>query len=379
MTKKIGFALIGCGRVSSRHAEALQISPFAKLVAVCDLVEQRARDRAQGYGVPYYQDYHQMLQENPDIEVVSIITPSGIHFEHASDIISRYNKHVVIEKPMVMTPQQGKDLIALARRHEVQIFPVFQNRFNRAVKKVKAEIQPEGSLGPLRVGTVRMRWCRPQRYYDLGEWRGKWAMDGGALTNQGIHYIDLLRYLCGEVKRVCAAKATLGAKIEVEDTAVAVLEFQSGALGVIEVMTSARPDDFEASISCVCEKGLAVIGGIATNELVTFSPQPSATAENSEKFPTVYGFGHNEVINRVAQSLLGEKSDPVAVEDGLETIRLLHAIYRSTEIGTWVELEQNPESRLLGRKDEALLQPYRTPYRERSPQATFSPVQEASP
>lgn len=360
MTRNIRFALIGCGRVASRHVEALEAAPDAELVAVCDMIQERAVERSEQGRVPYYLNYHEMIVAHPEIEVVSIITPSGSHFEHAEDVISRYAKHVLIEKPMVMTPQQAVRLKDLADGQGVRIFPIYQNRFNKAVQRVKTAMESSNELGQVRVGTVRLRWCRPQRYYDLSPWRGTYAMDGGALTNQGVHYIDLLRYLCGEVRRVSAITATLGADIEVEDTAVATLEFENGALGVIEIMTSARHEDFEASVSCVCENGLAVISGVATNELHTFSPDQSSASDYSEVFPTVYGFGHDVVMQGVAHALLTGAEAPVGFADGLATIKLLHAIYRSDEVGGWVNLDDVESSDRLGRPDESLLELYRT-------------------
>jgi UDP-N-acetyl-2-amino-2-deoxyglucuronate dehydrogenase len=356
----INFALIGCGRIASRHIEAIQIAANANLVAVCDMDEERASAAAALAGVPYYTNYHDMLTRHPDIHVVTILTPSGAHYEHGVDIISRYKKHLLIEKPPVLTLAQAASLKKLAAQHGVNIFPLFQNRFNKAVQKVKHAIAAGGELGKLRVGTVRVRWCRPQRYYNLSAWRGTWAMDGGALTNQGIHYIDLLRYICGDVKRVLAKLASLGADIEVEDTGVAILEFHSGALGVIEIMTSARPDDFEASVSCVCENGLAVIGGIATNVLQTFSPDPTRAQDYSETFPTVYGFGHNDVMQSVVDTLLLNTTPLIEFDDGVNTLKLLHAIYKSDEQNGWVDVDTAGDSERLGRADDTLYELYRT-------------------
>ncbi len=146
-----------------------------------------------------------------------------------------------------------------------------------------------GKLGKLVLGTVRLRWCRPQRYYDRDPWRGTWAMDGGALTNQGIHYLDLLQYLMGDVESVYARISTQLVNVEVEDTAVAVLTFANGAQGVIEVTTAARPDDFEASISVLAEKGTAILTGIACNQLSTYTLDSGAVETNSEDFPDAYG------------------------------------------------------------------------------------------
>ncbi|OGT32136.1 MAG: hypothetical protein A3E87_04925 [Gammaproteobacteria bacterium RIFCSPHIGHO2_12_FULL_35_23] len=361
--KGINFGIIGCGRVAIRHIEAIQLASNAKLIAVCDGDKARAEEKSLLGNVPFYVDYHEMFKQHPEIQVVIILTPSGSHYEHAVDIISRYQKHLVIEKPFVMTIAEGLTLKLLADKASVKIFPVYQNRCNKAVQFVKNAIN-QGELGAVRVGTVRVRWCRPQRYYNLSPWRGTWAMDGGAMTNQGIHYIDLLRYICGEITRVHAKLATLGAEIEVEDTGVAIVEFASGAVGVIEIMTSARPDDFEASISAVCENGLAVISGIATNILQTFSPNPAKCQLESENFKDAYGFGHNKVIEEVANSILYDKQFLVEFDDGLQTIKLLHAIYRSDELGTWVEVNEAKDSKRLGVPDEALLQLYRTSTKE---------------
>ena len=355
----VNFALIGCGRIASRHIEAIQATPAAKLIAVCDMNGTRAKERAEQASVPFFENYHEMLEKHKEIDVVGILTPSGMHFEHAFEIMKIYKKHILLEKPMVMTVKQGVELKRAADNLNLKIFPVYQNRFNKAVQFVKKEMAEAGSLGKLRVGTVRVRWCRPQRYYDLSAWRGTWAMDGGAMTNQGIHYIDLLRYVCGAIKSVNTKLATLGADIEVEDTAVVILEFQNGALGVIEIMTSARPDDFEASISCVCEKGLAVIGGIATNELKVFSPDPQQVAHQSEVFPTVYGFGHDVIISDIVNYLSKNKIPSVSFEDGFETIKLLHALYKSDEAARWIEVKEQVCSERLGKEDASLSTLYR--------------------
>lgn len=344
----IKFALIGCGRIANRHIEAINNTPSAQLVAVCDRDQQLAKEKGALGKVPYYLDYQEMLAKHPEIDVITLLTPSGLHFNQAIDILRNYPKNLLIEKPFVMTTQQAYMLKKLADEQGVQIFPLYQNRFNKAVIRVKDAMAVTRELGKLRVGTVRVRWCRTQAYYDLSPWRGTFAMDGGAFTNQGIHFIDLLRYLCGEVKQVHAKFATLGASIEAEDTGVAIVEFESGALGVIEIMTSARPDDFEASISCVCEKGVAVIGGKASNELQIFSPDPLQEKIHSEVFDTVYGWGHDAVIKNIVDSLIKNSQPFITFEDGLKTIQLLHALYKSDEINGWVQVNNAGDSFRLG-------------------------------
>ena len=210
-----------------------------------------------------------MFNELPEIDIAVIATPSGMHFEHAMEVMDVYKKSVIIEKPTFMRPDQLNTAYDKAEELGLNIFPVFQNRYNKAVQRVKKSII-NNELGDIRIMNVRLRWCRPQRYYDLSKWRGTYSHDGGALTNQGIHHVDLLRFLGGEVDKVNSVMRTLGADIEVEDSIVAILTYKNGAIGSLEITTSARPDDFEASLSIVGSKGLAQLGGIAVNNLLSF-------------------------------------------------------------------------------------------------------------
>src|SRR3990167_279667 len=293
----LNVAIIGCGRVAGHHCTFINEIEGLRLAAVCDLVEERARDFSARYAAPWYTSYHRMFRDHPEIDVAAVITPSGMHAEHALDVIERHHRSVIVEKPTFMRPEQLERAYVAAARRDVHIFPVFQNRHNKAVRRVRRALT-QGELGEIRIMNVRVRWCRPQRYYDLAPWRGTLSHDGGALTNQSIHHVDLLRHLGGEVQRVNAAMRTLGADIEVEDTCVATLAFKGDAVGIVEATTAARPDDFEASISIVGSKGLAEIGGIAVNELKVFTPDPATCAENSEDFQgikgagAIYGYGH---------------------------------------------------------------------------------------
>lgn len=360
MTGVIKVAVIGCGRVAGHHCRSIQAQPGAALVAVCDLVADKAANYGTTFGVPWFTSYREMFAAVP-IDVVAIVTPSGMHGEHAADILINYRKHIVVEKPTFMRPEQVRDSWALAEASGLRIFPVFQNRYNTAVTRVRAALV-NGELGAIRVTAVRVRWCRPQRYYDMSAWRGTYAQDGGALTNQGIHHVDLLRHLGGEVSGVQAVMRTLAANIEVEDTAVATFTYASGSVGSLEVTTAARPDDFEASISFVCEKGLAQLGGIAVNELQVFTPDPSACGSHSEDFSgNVYGNGHSAVYNEIVTEFRGGSLFPVTQQDCLGTINLLHAFYRSAELDQPVAVDGSAVSERLGRPDEALASLYRTP------------------
>jgi len=360
-SEEIRIAVIGCGRISGHHCRSIVAAEGIELVAACDLVESKAEAYGKEFSVPYFVNYREMFKALPQINTVVVATPSGMHYEHTTEIMRLYNKNVIVEKPTFMRPSQLVEAYSLADQLGLHIFPVFQNRYNLAVKRVHQALS-NGELGDIRIMSVRVRWCRPQRYYNLAPWRGTYAQDGGALTNQGIHHVDLLRYLGGDVQRVNAVMRTLGAEIEVEDTVVATMAYSKGSVGVLEVTTAARPDDFEASISLVCEKGLAQIGGIAVNELQIFTPDPSACMAHSEDFSgNVYGHGHEFMYRDISAFFNQNIPYPVERTDCLNTIKLLHSFYCSDELGMWVDVESEKESVRLGRPDESLANLYRTP------------------
>jgi UDP-N-acetyl-2-amino-2-deoxyglucuronate dehydrogenase len=354
-------AIIGCGRISGHHCRSIAKAAGAELVAVCDLEFDKAEAYRKEYGARAYQSYRAMLDENPQINTVAVITPSGMHYEHSLDIIRTYRKNLIIEKPTFMNPAQLEEVFRAADEHGLSVFPVFQNRHNRAVRRVKQGLD-SGELGKIRLVSVRVRWCRPQRYYELAPWRGTYAMDGGCLTNQGIHHVDLMRFFGGEVAQVCAKMGTLGADIEVEDAVVASASFRNGALGSLEVTTAARPIDYEASLSLVCEHGLAQIGGIAVNELQIYTPDPVACTANSEDFSgNVYGFGHEQLYKEIVAFYQDGIPFSVTRKDALQSIQLLNAFYIADETSAWVEVTAAGNSARLGRADDALAALYRTP------------------
>ena len=353
-------AIIGCGRIAGHHCRSIQETDGIELTAACDLDISKAEAYAKDFGAKAYENYHKMLIENPEIDTVAIVTPSGMHYEHSLDIISLYKKIIIVEKPTFMKPSQVKEVYELADNFGVQVFAVFQNRHNLAVRRVMEGIA-NNELGPVRSVAVRVRWCRPQRYYDLAPWRGTYAMDGGCLTNQGIHHIDLLRQLGGEVSQVSSVHKTLGATIEVEDTVSASILFDNGSIGTLEITTAARPIDYEASLSLVCEKGLAQIGGIAVNELQIYTPDPDACVANSEDFSgNVYGKGHLKIYHEIVEHLNNIKKFPVTFEDTSRTIKLLNSFYIADENHSWVNVNEAGDSKRLGQLDNNLANLYRT-------------------
>ena len=351
---KVRFAIIGCGRISYRHIEAIEANETAELVALCDLNLERARERNQAARVNIYRDYREMFAKE-DIHAVCIMTPSGMHAEHAIDVIAGYGKHVVLEKPMSLRISDGLRLIDTARKNDVHLFIVHQNRFNKAIQKIKTTIDND-LIGRIALATVRIRWSRGQSYYDRDPWRGTWALDGGALTNQAIHHIDLLRWLTGNVKSLSAVAKTQFVNVTVEDTACAWLKFENGSLGAIEATTATRPmnKDLEASISILGENGTVIVEGAAVNKLTLWTFDDTDMGEYSEDPPNVYGFGHNHIINNVVDVLKNGGEPFVTGEDALESIKLLSALYRSIEEdGREVILKDNPVSGRLGVIDEA--------------------------
>lgn len=347
------FALVGCGRIAKRHSELLGCKQIERtqLVAVCDIVEAKAQAIAHGFSVPYFTDMHEMMQK-VKIDVVVVLTESGMHAEHVV-ALAPYGKHIVVEKPMAITLDDADAMIRACDKAGVKLFVIKQNRFNVPVVKARQALTT-GRFGKLVMGTVRVRWCRPQAYYDQAAWRGTWAMDGGVLTNQASHHVDLLEWMMGEVDSVFAMSATALAKIEAEDTAVVILRFKNGALGVIEATTAARPKDLEGSLSILGEGGTVEIGGFAVNKMKVWNfVEPEADDEDvMEKYsvnpPNVYGFGHQAYYEHVVDCILNNKQHLVDGLEGRKSLELISAIYESIETGCEVQLRFRPKQCRLG-------------------------------
>lgn len=350
--ERLHFALIGCGKIARRHAEILSQLEGVHLVAVCDVVEERARSFGERYRVHWYKNYHEMLEKEETIQVVNVLTPSGLHAKNVLDIVE-HGKHIVVEKPMALTLDDADEMIDKCSKNGVKLFVVKQNRYNLPVKKLREAIE-EGRFGKLVLGSVRVRWCRRQDYYDSETWRGTWAMDGGVLTNQASHHIDLLTWMMGDVESVMAKTATRLVNIEAEDTGAVILKFRSGALGIIEATTATRPIDLEGSISILGERGAVEIGGFAVNEmkLWNFEDKRSDDKEVLEKYRQnpheIYGFGHREYLKEVISSVVSGKEAFVDGVEGRRSLELVNAIYESVETGKEVFLRFKPRKCRLG-------------------------------
>lgn len=351
------FALVGCGRIAKRHSELLGNQQIldARLVAVCDIKLERARAIGEQFGVPCFSDMHQMMRSS-QIDVVVVLTESGAHASNVLELAA-YRKHIVVEKPMALTLTDADRMITACDAAGIHLFVVKQNRFNVPVLKLREAIEA-GRFGKLVLGTVRVRWCRRQSYYDADAWRGTWAMDGGVLANQASHHIDMLEWMMGDVDSVYGVSATRLVDIETEDTAVVALQFRSGALGLVEATTAARPKDLEGSISVLGEKGTVEIAGFAVNEMRTWAfaePMPDDSevlAKYSVNPPNVYGFGHQAYYEHVVKAILHDGRKLVDGLQGRRSLELITAIYESIETGQAVRLGFSPKRCKLGKTND---------------------------
>lgn len=336
MVEKLGFALVGCGRIAQRYSDifASDHLPKGRLVAVCDLDAARAEKLATRHHVPTYTDFRRMMEERRgDIDVVCVLTESGRHAAHAAEL-AQYGKHLIVEKPMALTLEDADKMIAACDAAGIKLFIVKQNRYNLPVRKLR-EALDAGRFGKLVMGTARVRWCRRQAYYDQDAWRGTWALDGGVFANQASHHVDLLQWFLGQPRSVFAQGRAALVKIETEDTGAAVINFENGAIGIVEATTATRPVDLEGSVSVLGENGTVEIGGFAANKIKTWRFEQPAPDDQEiiEKFhenpPNVYGFGHIAYLNHLVDAIMHGAPSLVDGLEGRKSVELLTAIYES--------------------------------------------------
>ncbi len=333
-------ALVGCGRISGNHFDAISAVDGLALSAVCDIVESRARTAGERLGVPYFTSYEEMLA-GADCDIVSICTPSGLHPAQGV-LAAKAGNHVVTEKPMAISLEGADALVNACDAARVQLFVVKQNRLNPAVQLLRRAFD-KGRFGRIYLANCTVRWARPQEYYDQAPWRGTWEFDGGAFMNQASHYVDLLQWLVGPVESVIAKTATLARRIETEDTGVAILKFRSGALGTIEVTMLTYPKNMEGSITILGERGTAKVGGTAVNRIEhwTFAesdPDDDLVTGASSDPPNVYGFGHQGYYRNVLAVLRGEAAADTDGRAGRKSLELILGIYESARGGGEVAL-----------------------------------------
>lgn len=338
---KLKFGIIGCGLISNWHADAILSIPEAQLAGATDVNEKSREAFCGKYKIKAFSSVEELLES--DIDVVSICTPSGLHAPLAVKVANA-GKHIIVEKPMAITLEQADEIIEACEKNGVKASVVSQLRFTPALKRLKSAID-ENLLGTIVSGDIYMKFFRSQDYYDQSGWRGTWKMDGGgALMNQGIHGIDLLRYVMGPVKSISAFTRTLVRNIEVEDTASAILEYENGALGVVQATTSIYPG-LARRLEVNGDKGTIVleedtivkwcIEGQETPEDIGSSDDNSHSASD----PAAFGIeGHVMQIKDMVDAIINNRSPLVDQYEGRKPIELILAIYESSKTGKIVNI-----------------------------------------
>jgi UDP-N-acetyl-2-amino-2-deoxyglucuronate dehydrogenase len=337
----IGIGVVGCGRISKTHFDAITRVPGLRLAGCCDIVEGRARSAAKTHSIPYWNTRIESLLEHPDVDLVSICTPSGLHPSQGI-LAAQKGKDVLTEKPMGLSTDDADGLIKVCRDNGVRLFVVLQNRFNPAIQLVKRAIDA-GRFGKLHMIVANVFWTRPQEYYDLAPWRGTWAMDGGAFCNQASHYVDLVQWFGGPVASVTAQTATLARRIEAEDTGSAILRFRSGCIGTLNVTMLTYPENLEGSITIIGETGTVRVGGIAVNQILDWRfdciHEDDLLVESASNKPdSVYGFGHAAFYQSVRDSILGNRPPVIDGLEGRASLEIIQGIYQSNKLQKSVQL-----------------------------------------
>jgi UDP-N-acetyl-2-amino-2-deoxyglucuronate dehydrogenase len=339
--RKIRFALAGCGRISANHFGALrEHATNAELVGVCDVDPAALAKAVAATGARGYASLPEMLAETT-ADVVILSTPSGLHARQGV-MVAESGRHVMTEKPMATNWADAQMLFTAAESANVHLFVVLQNRRNATLQLLKKAIDT-GRFGRIYMVTINVFWNRPDSYYQAAPWRGTWALDGGALMNQASHYVDLVNWLIGPVESVFAYTGTLVRKIEAEDTGVIAVRWRSGAMGSVNVTMLTYPKNLEGTVTVIGDKGTVRVGGLAVNEIQHWEfaephPDDERVKEASYQTTSVYGFGHPLYYENVIKVLRGEAQPDTDGREGMKSLEILVAAYRSARDGVRVAL-----------------------------------------
>lgn len=330
------YVLIGCGRIASNHIAAAKENNL-EFAAMCDIDENMMEEKSFKFdldNVHRYRDYHEMLErEKP--ELVAIATESGKHAAIALDCIEA-GCNLIIEKPIALSLADADAIINAAKLKNVKVCISHQNRFNKSIQKIRKAVD-DGRFGRIFYGTAHIRWCRDEEYYKQALWRGTWEQDGGALMNQCIHNIDLLRWMMGdEVDEVVGMTDRLNHPyIEAEDLGIALVKFKNGSYGIIEGTTDLYPKNLEETLYLFGEKGTVKAGGQSVNRIEEWrfadaSDEPEEVIKQfAENPPNVYGFGHAPLYADVIEAIENDREPYVNAEAGKRALEMVLAIYKS--------------------------------------------------
>jgi len=347
MADRIGFGMVGCGVIAPFHATGIKETPGAFLAAACDPNEEAAKGFSASHGsIPFYTDLEEMLQRD-DVQAVCICTPSGVHSDQAV-MAARAKKHVLCEKPLDITLPKIDRMIRVCREEGVKLGGIFQRRTYEATRKAREAVQG-GLLGKMVLGDVYQKFYRSPEYYRSGAWRGTWALDGGgALMNQGVHGIDILLWIMGDVKSVIAKADHLVRDIEVEDTAIAIVTFENGAFGVVEGATSCNPGEV-AKLELHGEKGTIILTdsgivrwAVAKGDRHLAQDEKMASAEERAHGVSdpraISAEGHVALIRDFVDAINNNREPMVTPESARKPVELILAIYESARTGREVTL-----------------------------------------
>jgi UDP-N-acetyl-2-amino-2-deoxyglucuronate dehydrogenase len=339
--RKVRVALAGCGRISKNHFDAIsRHRESAELTDVCDVDPKALAAAVEATGARGHPSLTALL-EATRADIVALTTPSGLHPQQAIEVAAS-GRHVLTEKPMATRWEDGQRMVRACDDAGVRLYVVKQNRRNATLQLLKRALEAK-RFGRIYMVTVNVFWTRPQSYYDSAKWRGTWEFDGGAFMNQASHYVDLLDWLIGPVESVMAYAGTLARDIEVEDTGVAALKWRNGAMGSINVTMLTYPKNMEGSVTVLGDRGSVRVGGVALNEIQhwQFDAEDEMDAQVKEAsygITSVYGFGHSLYYDNVLRSLKGECEPATDGREGLKSLELLIALYRSARDGRRVNL-----------------------------------------
>lgn len=349
LVNKFRYGLIGCGRIAPNHlAAALANQENLEIVALCDIIPSQMDSLLETVpdigrtNISKFVDYREMLVE-ANLDLVAIATESGKHAAIAIDCINA-GCHVIIEKPIALSISDADNIILAAKSHGVVVSACHQNRFNKSIQKIR-EAHDAGQFGKLLHGTAHIRWNRGESYYRQAPWRGTWEEDGGALMNQCIHNIDLLRWMMGDdiVEVFAYTDNLMHPYIEAEDFGVCLIKFKNGAYGLIEGTTNIYPRNLEETLYLFGEKGTVKAGGKSVNIIEEWmfadeSEDPQLVkAKYQETPPNVYGFGHTPLYRDVMGAIREGRKPYVSAEDGKRAVELVLAIYESARKGVPIQ------------------------------------------
>ena len=356
MKKKLNIGIVGCGRVFDHYVKIFnrRKKKDFKIIVVCDRKKELAIKASNIFKCEFYLDYNLMLKRFKNkLDLVIILTPSGLHFKH-STLALKNNFNVLCEKPVTMIPENAIKLKKLASKNKLVFGIAFQNRFNKSVCTLK-KLYENKKFGKILIVNIRLLWSRYQSYYN-DDWHGTWKADGGVTNQQAIHHIDVARWIFGPITKVNSVMTNQINKLQAEDTNNALLRFKSGATGSMQVTTAVRPKDLTASLEIIGEKGFMVLGGIALNKIEKFyiknltNSEKKMISNSNEIVENGYGNSHSIVIEKIFENIKNKKNKfPITANEGYLTAKLIHALYKSDEKRSWINVTQNVRSSRLGK------------------------------